>query len=181
MIFTFTNVGLAAVTAKANQGLKAVIAELALGDASYEPSSSQTSLQNERQRAAAYGRVTPQQHTASVQALFVGPEAYAINEAGAFLDDGTLLGVWSKPGVTLAHKVATDEENGIDGRFLADFTIGITPLPAESISIDETGPNLGLYYAPEFAAIGLALVRNADANFNLVEDIRQLRRQATTA
>jgi len=93
-----TDAGLAAVAAAHGLGVQAKITHVAIGDQGYAPLASATALHHELARVAltAGGAVAPKQ--VLLQGMFPadGPEFF-IHELGYFLEDGTLLGVWSDP------------------------------------------------------------------------------------
>ena len=105
LAMTLTRAGLRAAFNAHNNGLEAKISHLALGDADnaiqdpnaagYAPDDNQTQLHNERMRVAIGGGERVADYQIHVSALFEqGPE-FPIWEAGVFLEDGTLLGIWS--------------------------------------------------------------------------------------
>jgi hypothetical protein len=95
LIPKITDAGIQACFNAYNSGLQAKITHIGLGDESYTPSSEQTQLVNEIQRViiADGERVSPQQiHVTGVAS---GEDEYWVKEIGFFLEDGTLLAVWS--------------------------------------------------------------------------------------
>ncbi|SBW09129.1 hypothetical protein KL86APRO_12522 [uncultured Alphaproteobacteria bacterium] len=93
-----TDAGMAAIAAAHGQGLAAKISHVAVGDIGYAPTAAATGLQHEQARVAltAGGAIAPQQ--VLLQGMIpAGETEFFIRELGYFLDDGTLLGVWSDP------------------------------------------------------------------------------------
>lgn len=134
-----TAAGLNAVINTTNDGLQARIVSIALGDSAWLPDHSATSLVNERARVPITGstRVNPSQlHVTAVER---GEVEYWVREIGFYLEDGTLLAVWSQPDVDrpLAYKAA-------DVDLLLGFDLVLSALPAESVVIEDAGGlNLG--------------------------------------
>ncbi len=134
-----TAAGLRAVINATNDGIQAKIVSIALGDAAWSPEQSATSLENERARVPITGstRVNPTQ--IHVTAIEDGEVEYWVREIGFYLEDGTLLAIWSQPDVDrpLAYKAAA-----ID--LLLGFDLVLSALPIDSIVIEDTGGlNLG--------------------------------------
>lgn len=98
LTITLTDAGMAAVAAAHGQGLQAKITHVAVGDLGYAPGAGVTALHNERARVAltAGGVIAPRQ--VLLQGMIpAGGQEFFIRELGYFLEDGTLLGVWSDP------------------------------------------------------------------------------------
>lgn len=95
LIPKITDAGIQACFNAWNSGLQCEITHIGLGDATYIPTSEMTALVSERQRVpiADGERVTPQQiHVTGVAS---GTTEFWVKEVGFFLEDGTLLAVWS--------------------------------------------------------------------------------------
>lgn len=94
--------GLAAVAAAHGMGVAAKITHVALGDATgaagYEPDGTETELENERVRVEleAGGALGPRQVLLQ-GTVPAGGDQFFIREMGYFLEDGTLLAIWSAP------------------------------------------------------------------------------------
>ncbi|HYG91210.1 MAG TPA: phage tail protein [Azospirillum sp.] len=97
-----TDAGMAAVAAAHGQGIQAKITAVAVGDQGYVPTADATALRNELARVelTAGGAVAPQQ--VLLQGMIPpGETEFFIRELGYYLEDGTLLGVWSDPATPL--------------------------------------------------------------------------------
>jgi hypothetical protein len=94
--------GLAAVAAAHGMGVAAKITHVALGDATgaagYVPDGTETELVNERVRVEleAGGALGPRQVLLQ-GTVPAGGDQFFIREMGYFLEDGTLLAIWSAP------------------------------------------------------------------------------------
>ncbi|PCI85783.1 MAG: hypothetical protein COB24_12000 [Hyphomicrobiales bacterium] len=98
---TFTTAGLAAITAAIGNGDTLYVSHIAVGDGDtgsgaegYAPDRSETALRNELSREAVSGyQLADTQFT--VEVLFNTATTISAFEIGYFLNDGTLLAVWS--------------------------------------------------------------------------------------
>ncbi len=124
--------GLTAVLNATNDGLSARITHVALGDAAWTPDNSATVLQNERQRVTVSNGSRIQPNQIHITAVENGSVEYWIRELGFYLDDGTLLAVWSDPDQPLAYKAA-----GVD--VLLAFDLVLSALPDDSVEVVGTG------------------------------------------
>lgn len=148
---TFTTAGITAVFNATNTGLQAEISHIAIGDAAYTPDTGQTELQNERERIPVAGGARVDWNRIHVTALAQGNESYWVKEIGFFLDDGTLLAVWSDPDNVFAYKMT-------DVDLLLAFDLILTPLPPDSVTVTEVEAPLLLTMAEECARCATALV-----------------------
>ena len=125
-----TTAGINAVFNADNDGLKATIKEIALGDTGWTPDNTATKLQSEKRRIPILGgeRINSQQiHLTAVED---GTDLeYWVREVGFYLEDGTLIAIWSKANQSLAYKSAS-----ID--LLLAFDLLLSALPADSVTID---------------------------------------------
>ncbi|CAE7405611.1 J [Symbiodinium microadriaticum] len=153
--------GLQAVFNADSNGLQAVISEIALGDQGYDPAvdgdgyATQTALQNEIERfpLADSDAVPPYQIDLSF--IADGANEYWVREIGFYLDDGTLLAVWSDAAQTLAYKSAAVP-------LVLGFELVLASLPANSVTVQTTGGNLELVMTREIAVIGTAIARRQE-------------------
>ncbi|MCX8017408.1 MAG: phage tail protein [Rhodocyclaceae bacterium] len=145
-----TQAGLSAVFAAQSDGLQARISHIALGEAGYTASTSQTSLQQERGRypIATGERLSPQQ--IRVAALANDNLNYWVREVGVILDGGVLLAVWSSD-QPVAHKSA-----GVE--LLLSFDLRLDALPPNSVNLVATPPPLALSLADELAQMATAII-----------------------
>ena len=133
-----TLAGLQAVFNATNDGLQARISHVALGDLGWSPNNQATGLRRERRRVAVSNgsRINPTQ--IHVTAVEDGSTEYWVREVGFFLDDGTLLAIWSHPTQALAYKAG-------DVDLLLAFDMVLSALPADSVIVEGTG---GVNLAP---------------------------------
>ncbi len=127
-----TTAGLTAVLNATNDGLSARITHVALGDAAWTPDNSATALQNERRRVTVSNGERIQPTQIHITAVENGSTEYWIRELGFYLDDGTLLAIWSDPEQPLAFKAA-----GVD--ILLAFDLVLSALPDDSVEVVGTG------------------------------------------
>lgn len=123
----YTDAGMAAVIAADNAGLQAIIAEMAFGDTGHTPTADAVALENEVARIAvsSFQVVDTALHMTGV---LTGATEFVIREFGLFLDDGTLLAIWSDPAVPLSAKV-----DGTD--LVLNFVLSLTGLPTDSVTV----------------------------------------------
>ena len=86
-------------------------------------------------------------------ALFDGDGEYEIGEFGFYLASGTLLAVYSVAGKLLTYKAAA-------ARVLQKFTLDVSPLPADSVTIVVGNDNLNVLLTDEIAALSAASIDN---------------------
>lgn len=149
----FTSKGLDEVLQAKNQGLKGEITHIAAGTGRYNPTGNETALRNERQRVAIVDYEDLGQRQLRMAALFDGDGEYEIGEFGFYLASGTLLAVYSVAGQLLTYKAAA-------ARVLQKFTLDISPLPADSVTIVVRSENLNLLMAEELAVLSVATIDN---------------------
>lgn len=157
----FTSAGLAEVLQAKNQGLKGEITHIGVGTARYDPNGSETVLRNERQRVPIvdYEDLDPGQ--LRMAALFEGPDEYEIGEFGFYLSTGTLLAVYSVAGKLLTYKAAA-------ARVLQKFTLDISPLPAQSVTVVVGSDNLNILLSEEIATLATANIDNMARHVGLM-------------
>lgn len=128
-----TQAGITAVFNATNSGLEANIVAVALGDQSWSPTSAATKLKREKRRIPVGNgnKLSPNQ--IHITAIEDGQqEAYWVREVGFYLEDGTLLAVWSHPSQPLAYKAP-----GVD--LLLAFDVALSALPSDSINVIGNG------------------------------------------
>lgn len=167
----FTSKGLDACLSAKDQGLKAKITHMAFGADAYVPSKDQTGLsqQKEKVEIADYQDAVGDVRMACV---FDGALEYPIREIGLFLEDGTLLGVYSEPNKTLGYRTPAV-------KVVQWITLNITALPSDSVTIVVGTENLNLILDKEFISsaqsllrTNAAIIKNAHWNLQLSEQIR---------
>lgn len=169
----YTRVGLAALRNAQSNGLQATIAALALGrggpanaPAGYTPDGSETALKGEFSRAPII-QATPFGTGANdgpigfdlvavLPRLPVGSLPAKIREVGVFLDDGTLLCVWSDP--VEAHAMGDLTPYAA---LVLSFDLYLNGLPADALNV--TVQELP---APENLAALFELLRAAARNYD---------------
>lgn len=169
----FTEKGLAECLAAKNRGLRAEIAFMAFGSASYTPTKNQTKLSQEKERIdiADYQDGVKNLRMAGV---FRGALEYPIGEIGIYLSTGTLLGVYSQPGKILGYRTPTV-------KVVQWFTLNIEALPTASVTVIVGAESLNLILDNEFIAncvgfivAGTTVIKNSHWNMQLSERIRKL-------
>ncbi|MGM6205347.1 phage tail protein [Vibrio parahaemolyticus] len=169
----FTEAGLAELISAKEQGIKGAISHLAFGDMAYTPNKSQTRLQREQERV----EIADYQDgglSLRMAAVFSGEKEYAIREIGVFLSTGTLLGVYSQSGKTIGYRTPSV-------KVMQWFTLNITALPSDSVTVVVGTENLNLILdaefmesAASFMRLGAATIKQAQWNLQLSEKIRAL-------
>ena len=149
----FTSKGLDEVLQAKNQGLKGEITHIAAGTGRYTPTGTETALRNERQRVAIVDYEDLGDRQLRMAALFDGDGEYEIGEFGFYLASGTLLAVYSVAGQLLTYKAAA-------ARVLQKFTLDISPLPADSVTVIVGSENLNILMVDELASLSAASVDN---------------------
>ncbi len=157
----FTSKGLDEVLQAKNQGLKGEITHIAAGTGRYNPSGNETALRNERQRVAIVDYEDLGQRQLRMAALFDGDGEYEIGEFGFYLASGTLLAVYSVAGQLLTYKAAA-------ARVLQKFTLDISPLPADSVTIVVGSENLNLLMTEELAVLSVATIDNMNRGVDIL-------------
>ncbi|GGK16788.1 hypothetical protein SAMN04490189_1257 [Pseudomonas koreensis] len=157
----FTSVGLGEVLQAKNQGLKGEITHIGAGTARYDPSGSETALRDERQRVAIVDYEDLGSGQLRMGALFSGPDEYEIGEFGFYLASGTLLAVYSVAGKLLTYKASA-------ARILQKFTLDVSPLPTDSVSVTVGTENLNILLSEEFTALACADIDNMARHVQLL-------------
>jgi len=163
-----TSAGLTALVSASNQGLRAKITHMAVGEGSYTPTGFETALRNEKERREIndYSDVGAATYLAC---LFDGENELTIGEVGIFLEDGTLFGVASHRTTIIGFKAA-----GTQNVHLQRLAIQTDVLPSNSISVVVGDVNLNLIIVDEMAAIGTALARTDLEQLRLSDRIKQI-------
>lgn len=157
----FTSKGLDEVLQAKNQGLKGEITHIAAGTGRYNPTGNEIALRNERQRVAIVDYEDLGQRQLRMAALFDGDGEYEIGEFGFYLASGTLLAVYSVAGKLLTYKAAA-------ARVLQKFTLDISPLPVDSVTIVVGSENLNLLLAQELAVLSAATIDNMNREVSIL-------------
>lgn len=163
----FTSAGLEEVLQAKNQGLKGEISHIAAGTGRYDPNGSEKALRDERQRVAIVDYEDLGTGQLRMGALFSGPDEYEIGEFGFFLASGTLLAVYSVAGKLLTYKAAA-------ARVLQKFTLDISPLPANSVTVVVGAENLNILMTEEFTALACADIDNMARHVELLLRVMSL-------
>ncbi|AZF30661.1 Phage tail fiber protein [Pseudomonas sp. R4-35-07] len=149
----FTSKGLDEVLQAKNQGLKGEITHIGAGTGRYNPDGTEVALRDERQRVAIVDYEDLGERQLRMAALFDGDGEYEIGEFGFYLASGTLLAVYSVAGKLLTYKAAA-------ARVLQKFTLDVSPLPADSVTIVVGGDNLNILLAEDIAVLATANIDN---------------------
>ncbi|KRP93498.1 hypothetical protein PFLL34_03254 [Pseudomonas fluorescens] len=149
----FTSKGLDEVLQAKNQGLKGEITHVGAGTGRYNPDGSEVALSDERQRVAIVDYEDLGERQLRMAALFDGDGEYEIGEFGFYLASGTLLAVYSVAGKLLTYKAAA-------ARVLQKFTLDVSPLPADSVTVVVGSENFNILIAEELASVATANIDN---------------------
>ena len=149
----FTSKGLDEVLQAKNQGLKGEITHVGAGTGRYNPDGSEVALSDERQRVAIVAYEDLGERQLRMAALFDGDGEYEIGEFGFYLASGTLLAVYSVAGKLLTYKAAA-------ARVLQKFTLDVSPLPADSVTVVVGSENFNILIAEELASVATANIDN---------------------
>lgn len=149
----FTRAGLGELISAKNKGIKGLIKWVAVGDQCYTPSVDQTRLRNELQREeiSEFVELSPTQ--LKLVCAFRGDLEYTVGEIGYFLESGTLLAVYSIPNTALTYKSPSSS-------WIPRFTLDISPLPTDSITVVVGSDNLNILIEPEMMSDALAFIRS---------------------
>lgn len=160
-LIRFTAAGLAELVQAKNQGIKGEITHVAAGTGRYNPTGAETALKVEKQRVAVNDYEDLGAGSLRIAALFDGDLEYEVGEFGFFLSTGTLLGVYSQAGVLQTYKAAT-------ARILQRFTLNISALPTDSVTVVVGDNSLNLLVAEELAQLATASVDNMARHVGLL-------------
>ena len=149
----FTSKGLDEVLQAKNQGLKGEITHIGAGTGRYNPDGTEVALRDERQRVAIVDYEDLGERQLRMVALFDGDGEYEIGEFGFYLASGTLLAVYSVAGKLLTYKAAA-------ARVLQKFTLDVSPLPADSVTVVVGSENFNILIAEELASVATANIDN---------------------
>ncbi|BDB18004.1 hypothetical protein cym2001_13690 [Pseudomonas sp. CYM-20-01] len=163
----FTSKGLDEVLQAKNQGLKGEITHIGAGTGRYNPDGTEVALRDERQRVAIVDYEDLGDRQLRMAALFDGEAEYEIGEFGFYLASGTLLAVYSVAGKLLTYKAAA-------ARVLQKFTLDISPLPADSVTIVVGSDNLNILLGEDIAVLATANIDNMTRNTELLFRVMQL-------
>lgn len=146
-----TRAGLDECISAKEKGLKAELKYVSAGDRAYTPNPDQRALQNELQRVE-FGEYKDL-GVGQLQAVakFSGPQEYAVRELGFWLASGTLLGVISAPNTTLNYKAK-------DGHCIQPFTLDLSALPSETVTVVVGTENLNILIEQEFTRLAVAQI-----------------------
>nr|AKN39739.1 Phage tail fiber protein [Vibrio tasmaniensis] len=126
---------------------------VAVGDQSYTPSVDQTKLRNELQREEINEFVELSPTQLKMVCAFRGDLEYTVGEIGYFLESGTLLAVYSIPNTVLTYKSPSSS-------WIPRFTLDVSPLPTDSITVVIGSDNLNILIEPEMMSDALAFIRS---------------------
>ncbi|MCK6186542.1 phage tail protein [Pseudomonas sp. EYE_354] len=166
----FTSKGLDEVLQAKNQGLKGEITHIGAGTGRYNPDGTEVALRDERQRVAIVDYEDLGDRQLRMAALFDGDGEYEIGEFGFYLASGTLLAVYSVAGKLLTYKAAA-------ARVLQKFTLDVSPLPAESVTIVVGVENLNVLIAEELASVAAANIDNMARHLDVLFRVVKLERK----
>ena len=151
-IVQYTDAGLAELVSAKNSGIKGAITHVAAGDKSYTPQASQATLVNERQRVEVVDFEDLDLTQIRMGVRFSGELEYEVREVGFFLASGTLLAVYSVPDKLLTYKPS-------GGDWVQKFTLDISMLPTDSVTIQTGTENINLMLSEELASMTVAFIK----------------------
>lgn len=163
----FTSKGLDEVLQAKNQGLKGEITHIGAGTGRYNPDGTEVALRDERQRVAIVDYEDLGDRQLRMAALFDGEGEYEIGEFGFYLASGTLLAVYSVAGKLLTYKAAA-------ARVLQKFTLDVSPLPADSVTIVAGSENLNILLGENIAVLAAADIDNMARHTELLFRVMSL-------
>ncbi|NMY49119.1 hypothetical protein [Pseudomonas sp. WS 5027] len=166
-VIRFTAAGLNELVLAKNRGLKGEITHVAAGTGRYNPTGAETALQAETQRVAVNDYEDLGGGNLRIAALFDGPLEYEVGEFGFFLSTGTLLGVYSQADVLQTYKAAS-------ARILQRFTLNLSALPTDSVTVVIGGESLNLLLTEELAQLATANVDNMARHVGLLLRVLEL-------
>lgn len=166
-ILQYTNAGLDELISAKGQGIQGKITHVAAGTQKYTPSSLQTELRDERQRVAIADYEDMSSRELRIAARFDGDLEYEVGEVGFFLESGTLLAVYSSPGTTLTYKSPSSH-------WLQRFTLDLSPLPTDSVTVVVGVENVNLLLADELADISAATIGNMARHVDMLFRVMDL-------
>lgn len=166
-LIRFTSAGLAELVQAKNQGLKGAITHVAAGTGRYNPTGAEIALKAEKQRVAVGDFEDLGVGSLRIAALFDGPLEYEIGEFGFFLSTGTLLGVFSQAGALQTYKAAT-------ARVLQRFTLNVSALPTDSVTVVIGADGLNVLVADELATLATASIENMSRHLGLMFRVMEL-------
>ena len=164
LIPIITNAGINAIFNHDQNGFKAEISHVAIGDSYYTPNQSRTSLSNERLRVPIAAGQIIDDKTLHITALFDDSASFWVREIGFFLSDGTLLAVYSHPTQAIAYK------NG-NTNFKLAFDLLLTSLPPDSVTINEAIQDHSLSFVSEYVRMGTSQMRAALRSLRLYDRV----------
>lgn len=144
-----TQIGLAELTAAHQSGLSVALNEIAIGNGSWatRADSSAVALQGE---VARFGIDEWQQvggDTLKLGASLTSGDEWTVTEVGVFSATNTLFAIWERGNPPLLFKSAQVSD------LVLTLNLSVAGLPAESITINDTGSNLTLIIDTALLAI----------------------------
>lgn len=172
LIPVITTRGLAAVFNAQGDGFSTRITHIALGDYGHIASKNEIGLTSERLRVPIADGERISDHQIHVTALADDTKEFWVKEVGFFLEDGTMLAIWSSKD-PLAYKSKAIP-------LLLGFDLALEALPAQSVTVISTGAGLSLAaYADKFISNATStiscqsgVIKNAHWNMKLSEKLR---------
>jgi len=166
-VLQYTNAGLQELISAKNKGIQGSITHVGAGTQQYSPSSLQTELRDERQRVAVADYEDMSGTELRIAARFDGDLEYEVGEVGFYLESGTLLAVYSAPDTLLTYKSPTSH-------WLQRFTLDLSPLPTDSVTVVVGLENVNLLMAEEFAELSAATIGNMGRHVDMLFRVMEL-------
>lgn len=109
MIITITDAGRAAVNNAITHGFKVELTHIGVGTLGYQPTTMQTALKNEVDRAEISQVIHLSVTQKKLAAKFNSTKEYPVREVGFFTADGTLFGLLSNPDHLINYKTQNSQ------------------------------------------------------------------------
>lgn len=146
---------LAAIQRADATGLALKVTHIAIGSAAYAPTQGHTALNAELARYPIAAGQSLSDTILHMEVLADGAIEGWVREVGVICNDNLLLAVWSHPEQVIGYKPANQT-------LAIAFDFDLSVLPAKSVTIHTTGPQLGLCMAEHLsvqAAMSFYLAR----------------------
>lgn len=165
-----TRAGTIAAMTASNAGIKAKVAQIAIGSGrvtpgalgdgrnGYEPTGAETALVSEFARYPIGNVEQLAENEVLISALCDGAAAGRVREIGFLLDNGSLFAVWSAAPPTAATDMALFEKTANVPMALA-LTLALYGLPANSVQMIVGAPSVNISIAGPFSILAAELIR----------------------
>lgn len=167
----FTTAGINKLLDAQDKGIKQAITHIALGNTSFEPSSTMVSLPGEKERyPIADAQTGDMLMRLGVRAAT--DKEFAVRGIAGFLDDGTLLFTYSSPDENFMLTYLTPAVSGLDIRFL----LKLDTVPSQSLTVNVSAPQ-SMIFTTEFLQFSQASIGEMNRGLNRDAKINDLQSQ----